>query len=304
MQVFPSRHTGVIVTCYVSRRAIDLIHLLKGTLDVAGAGRDEPGATSDRYRPGYELVAEQVLNYIAQENLLPGDRLPTEQGLAEILGATRNVTREAVKVLAAIGRLSVRRGAGIFVASLPGIMADDQLAHFQPTSMEHVLMLLDYREVIESETTRRAATLSTPIEVRAIRESAQSSLAAGRAGDAEEFARTDALFHDAISVGAHNVFLRASVASFRHLVSQSDALLFHGDVPGSLEVAGGQHLAIAEAVASGDPDVAAQLMIDHISTTRHQFERKIRDRLFHLPGWPGNSATPTPQPQEPPASAS
>lgn len=60
-------------------------------------------ATSHPYRPGYELVAEQLLNYIAQENLRPGDRLPTEQGLAQILGASRNVTREAVKVLAAIG---------------------------------------------------------------------------------------------------------------------------------------------------------------------------------------------------------
>jgi DNA-binding FadR family transcriptional regulator len=275
----------------------------------ANAGGEGTGATSDRYRPGYELVAEQLLNYIAQENLLPGDRLPTEQGLAEILGATRNVTREAVKVLAAIGRLSVRRGAGIFVASLPSIMADDQLVHFQPTRMEHVLMLLDYRRVIESETTRRAATLSTPIEVRAIRESAQSSLAAGSAGDSEEFSRTDALFHDAISVGSHNVFLRASVANFRRLVSQTDVLLFHGDVPGSLEVAGNQHLAIAEAVASGDPDLAAQLMIDHIDTTQHQFERKIRDRLFHLSDRPGTAAAPTPpaaaqQPQDPPASAS
>jgi hypothetical protein len=69
-------------------------------------------------------------------------------------------------------------------------------------------------------------------------------------------------------------------------------------------VAGNQHLAIAEAVASGDPDIAAQLMIDHIDTTRHQFEHKIRDRLFHLPGWAGTAAAPTPpaaapQPQPP-----
>jgi DNA-binding FadR family transcriptional regulator len=240
------------------------------------------------------LVAEQLLEYIAREKLLPGDRLPTEQGLAEILGATRNVTREAVKVLAAIGRLSVRRGAGIFVASSPGILAEDQLAHFQPTSLEHVLMLLDYRRVIESETTRRAATLSTPIEVRSIRECAEESLAAGRTNDAHAFTRTDAAFHDAISVGSHNVFLRASVANFRRLVAQSDTLLFHGDAPGSLEVAGQQHLAIAEAIASGDPDLAAQLMLDHINTTQQQFERKIRDRLFHRPERPA-AVTPADQ---------
>ena len=60
----------------------------------------ESGAVAGRYRPGYELVAERILQYIAQENLKPGVRLPTEEGLAEILGTTRNVTREAVKVLA------------------------------------------------------------------------------------------------------------------------------------------------------------------------------------------------------------
>jgi DNA-binding FadR family transcriptional regulator len=250
-----------------------------GTANAESGGSDD---ASDRYRPGYELVAERLLNYIAEQNLLPGDRLPTEQGLAEILGATRNVTREAVKVLAAIGRLSVRKGAGIFVSASPGALADDQLAHFQPTSMEHLLMLLDYRRLIESETARRAATLATPIEVRAMRESAEASLEAGKAGDAEAFARADALFHDSVSVAAHNVFLRSSVANIRRLISQSDVLLFHGDVPGSLEVAGTQHLGILEAIAGGEVDAAAELMTAHIDTTQQQFERKIRDRLFNL----------------------
>ena len=30
------------------------------------------------YRPGYELVAEQILELIAQSHLHPGDRMPTE----------------------------------------------------------------------------------------------------------------------------------------------------------------------------------------------------------------------------------
>ncbi|WP_218825456.1 FadR/GntR family transcriptional regulator [Streptosporangium subroseum] len=257
----------------------------------AAPGGGDDGA--DRYRPGYELVAEQLLNYIAERNLRPGDRLPTEKGLAEVLGATRNVTREAVKVLAAIGRLSVRKGAGIFVAGSTGGPADDQLAHFQPTNMEHVLMLLDYRRLIESETTRRAATMAAPIEVRAIRAGADSSLAAGRAADAEAFAHADAEFHDSIGVAAHNVFLRASLANIRRFAFQSDALLFHGGVPGSLEVAGAQHLAIAEAIAAGEVDRAAELMIAHIDTTQNQFERKIRDRVFTLADHPaGASAMP------------
>ncbi|MFJ6983799.1 MULTISPECIES: FadR/GntR family transcriptional regulator [unclassified Streptomyces] len=257
----------------------------------ADAGADD-GARP--YRPGYELVAEQLLNHIAEQNLRPGDRLPTEAGLAEILGASRNVTREAVKVLAAIGRLSVRRGAGIFVAEATGGLVDDQLAHFRPTSMEDVLMLLDYRSVIESETARRAASLATPIEVRTIREGARTSLTAATEHDGHAFARADEAFHDAVGAASHNVFLRSSVAGVRRLASQSDVLLFHGDAPGSLEVAARQHLAIAEAVAAGEADLAAQLMVDHIATTQSQFERKIRDRLFNLGDRPAPDADPRP----------
>ncbi|MFI6098091.1 FadR/GntR family transcriptional regulator [Lentzea sp. NPDC051213] len=240
-------------------------------------------SADDRYRPGYEVVAEQLLAYIAEHDLRPGDRLPTEKGLAEELGTTRNVTREAVKVLAAIGRLTVRKGAGIFVASVAN-PADEQLVHYQPTDMEHVLMLLDYRRLIEGETARRASELATPVQVRAIRGHADQSGVAARAGDASGFAAADAAFHDAVSEAARNVFLQSGVTNARRFAGQSDVLLFHGDVPGSLEAAAAQHIAIAEAIAGGDPDRAAVLMTEHVDTTRHQFERRIRDRVFNLPG--------------------
>jgi DNA-binding FadR family transcriptional regulator len=252
---------------------------VSGERAVPSRGAEE---TASPYRPGYELVAEQLLTYIAEQNLMPGDRLPTEQGLAQILGATRNVTREAIKVLAAIGRLTVRRGAGIFVAASPGALNDDRLAHFQPTSMEHVMMLIDYRHLIESDTAGKAATLATPLEVRAIGESATKSLAAGVEGDVQDFAATDELFHDSVGIAAHNVFLRSSITTIRRLMSQTDILLFHGDVPGSLEAAGRQHIAIAEAIASGNAQKATELMQAHIDTTRQQVERRIRDRLFSL----------------------
>jgi DNA-binding FadR family transcriptional regulator len=235
----------------------------------------------NRYRPGYEVVAERLLQYIAEQNLRPGDRLPTEQGMADQFGTTRNQMREAVKVLAAIGRLSVRRGAGIFVTSSGGTLADEELAHFQPTDMAHVLMLLDFRRLIEAETSRRAASLATPIQVRAIRESAQESLDVGAAMDVQGFARADTLFHDAVAIAADNVFLQSNVVNIRRFAAQTDTLLFHGDVPGSLEVAGHQHVAIAEAISAGDSERAAELMTAHIDTTQHQFERKIRNRLFH-----------------------
>lgn len=241
---------------------------------------DEQSQPSTAYRPGYELVAEQLLQYIVDEGLRPGDRLPTEQGLADVLDTTRNVAREAVKVLSAIGRLTVRRGAGIFVAEAPGPLGHSELVNFQPTDMEHVLMLIDYREFVESETARRAATSATPVQVRAIRDAATASVDAGVALDVDGFAQADADFHTAVAAAAGNLFLSASVANTRRFASQSDVLLFHGDAAGSLSAAGAQHAEIAEAIAEGESDRAAALMIAHIETTREQFERRIRNRLF------------------------
>lgn len=233
------------------------------------------------YRPGYEVVAEQLLGYIAEQGLRPGDRLPTEKGLAEILGTGRSVTREAIKVLAALGRVAVRKGAGIYVAVPSNADADNQVGYFQPTDLTHVAMLFDHRRLIEAESARLAATLARPPQVRVIRAAAEASVEA--CADHAAFRQVDRLFHDAVAEASANVFLQAAVTSLRDFKEQSDRLLFAGGLPGSLEVAAEQHVHIAEAIAAGDPDKARTAMIQHIDTTQSQFEQRIRDRLKAAP---------------------
>jgi GntR family transcriptional repressor for pyruvate dehydrogenase complex len=232
---------------------------------------------TNAYRPGYEMVAEQLLAYIAEQGLRPGDRLPTEKGLAEILGTGRSVTREAIKVLAAVGRVAVRKGAGIYVSVPSNPQADNQVGYFQPTDLAHVAMLFDHRRLIEAEAARVAAALARPAQVRAIREAADASVRAQH--DHESFRQHDRVFHDAVAEASGNVFLQAAVTSLRDFKEQSDRLLFAGGLPGSLEVAAQQHVHIAEAIAAGDPDKARTAAIQHIDTTQAQFEQRIRDRL-------------------------
>jgi GntR family transcriptional repressor for pyruvate dehydrogenase complex len=236
---------------------------------------------SQGYRPGYEVVAERLLAYITEQGLRPGDRLPTEKGLAEILGTGRSVTREAIKVLAAVGRVAVRKGAGIYVSVPSNPEADSQVGYFQPTDLAHVAMLFDHRRLIEAESARLAATLARPAQVRAIRDAAEASVAAHQ--DHALFRQQDRLFHDAVSEASGNVFLQAAVTSLRDFKEQSDRLLFAGGLPGSLEVAAQQHVHIAEAIAAGDPDKAGTAMSQHIDTTQSQFEQRIRERLKAAP---------------------
>jgi len=120
--------------------------------------------------------------------------------------------------------------------------------------------------------------------VKAIRDAASRSEVAATNDDVHSFGEADEAFHSAIGIAAGNVFLQASIANTRRFAAQSDVLLFHGDAPGSLVVAAAQHVEIGRAIAAGDSDQAAALMTEHIDTTRHQFERRIRSRLFSLPG--------------------
>ena len=66
---------------------------------------DEEAAPPAPYRPGYEVVAEQILHLIAELDLRPGDRMPTEVELAARMGTSRTVVREAGEILSAIGRV-------------------------------------------------------------------------------------------------------------------------------------------------------------------------------------------------------
>jgi len=59
---------------------------------------------------------EILTGYLLSGELKPGDRLPTENELAQKLGVGRNSVREAIKMLSAIGVIETIRGSGIYIA--------------------------------------------------------------------------------------------------------------------------------------------------------------------------------------------
>ena len=58
----------------------------------------------------YENVALQIQAVIAEGNLHPGDKLPSERELSEIFGVSRSCIREATKSLSSTGLLRVIHG--------------------------------------------------------------------------------------------------------------------------------------------------------------------------------------------------
>ncbi|WP_329371438.1 FCD domain-containing protein [Streptomyces sp. NBC_00669] len=244
--------------------------------------RSRPASGAGGYRPGYEIAAERILEYIVKEQLAPGTRLPTEKDLADAVEMSRTVVREAVKILSAVGRLSVQKGRGIYVAEPEGARWQESFSKFLPADLRQVDEMFEFRRHVETATAGLAAQRATPAQVKAIREAASRSMEAATEGDIEVFNQADEVFHAAVGAAATNTFFAATVDSVQRLQRQVSVIGLAGAAGGSLVVAAEQHQAIGVAIASGDDERAASLMAAHIDMTVSQFQREIRKRL--LPG--------------------
>ncbi|MBO0916524.1 FadR family transcriptional regulator [Streptomyces laculatispora] len=240
-----------------------------------------PGTQAEAgYRPGYEVAAERILEYIVQKGLEPGARLPTEKDLASVLDLSRTVVREAVKILSALGRLSVEKGRGIFVSEPKNQLWTDTFSRFLPTDPARVGELFEFRRYAETQTSRLAAAHANPVQLRAIRESAQQSAEAAQRHDHEAFTQADEAFHKAIGDATGNAFFSGLVDAIQRLQRQVTIVALAGGAAGPLVTAAEQHREIAEAIAAGEQEQAAVLMNRHIDTTNQQVQREIRHRLF------------------------
>ncbi|MFZ5856852.1 MAG: FadR/GntR family transcriptional regulator [Chloroflexota bacterium] len=66
----------------------------------------------------YKAVCDHIKQYIIENNLKPGDPLPSEGQLADDLGVGRGSVREAVKSLQSLGIVDVQHGTGLSVREL------------------------------------------------------------------------------------------------------------------------------------------------------------------------------------------
>ncbi|GAB1818842.1 FadR/GntR family transcriptional regulator [Herbidospora sp. RD11066] len=233
------------------------------------------------YRPGYEVAAEQVLELIGQSGLRPGDRMPTEMELAQRLGTSRTVVREAVKILSALGRVRAQKGRGLYVADDEGMLgAGRWTPFFLPADLDHVYMLFEFRRAQEMETSRLAARRATPVELHEIERAAGLCRQGFDTGRADLFNEGDDAFHAAVATASHNMFLQVAVGEARRLQAQSSLIGLRGSIGGHAAKAVEEHEAIHRAIRVGDADAAAEAAAAHIDNTLEDYRREIQQRLF------------------------
>ena len=71
-------------------------------------------------------VFDGILNYISENSLIPGSKLPSEGELAEILNVSRTSLREGIRMLEGAGFITTKHGDGMYVTEYDGSMLIDR----------------------------------------------------------------------------------------------------------------------------------------------------------------------------------
>ncbi|MDT0318641.1 FadR/GntR family transcriptional regulator [Streptomyces millisiae] len=204
-------------------------------------------------------VSRRLIDYLMSGEVQPGERIPSERQLTELLGVNRPTVREAIKSLGFLGLVEIRQSSGTY------FRGPDSDVLYRLFELGLVLGergaedLLRARAELEVVVAGLAATERDEAGVELLRE----RLAAMRDAPDAEFAEADTAFHAAIADVCGNVVLRDMLKGIRAMIQRG---WIHRTVPTrSRRVAYDDHVPIFEAIERADEAAARQAMADHMA---------------------------------------
>jgi DNA-binding GntR family transcriptional regulator len=201
--------------------------------------------------PLRESVQAAILDMIVNRELRPGQHL-VENELAMLLGVSRQPVREALQSLKNDGWVELRPGHGAFVHA--------------PTA-EEADQLLTVRRLLESESAALAARYADEAGVRRLRDIYQRGIDALAADDVDTVVSCNAELHAEVTRLSGNAVLIELASTVAQRVRWLHAPVARSRGMRSWD----EHLALIDAIASGDAERAGRIMAEHTEHTRHSY---------------------------------
>ena len=205
-------------------------------------------------------IADRLQELITSQELQPGDRLPPDRQLAEMLNVSRPTVREALRLLQQWGLVNVKPGSGTYVTRMgtgPVIQTIGRFFSVRDGSFEDMMQV---RDLLEPGTAAAAAVHATPESIEALRQRVDAVEQAFQSGDPRQLALADSRFHIEMANASGNQLLAALTAGISHLVrkwtEKTSATVLAEDVNKS-------HRVILQAIVDRDPDRAREACMAH-----------------------------------------
>ena len=207
-------------------------------------------------------VEEELMNYILNEPVKIGEKIPNEFELAEMFGVGRSTIREAVKGLVTKGVLEVRRGAGTYVLSTHTLEEDPLGLARLGDKYKLALELLDVRMMLEPEIAAMACKHITPEEKEQLEQlcdEVEELYLSGR-----NHAKKDVEFHTCIARCRRNRVVEVMIPIINTAVLKE-----------TLET----HRAITNSIIKGDSFGAKYAMNMHLTYNRQRIMQMYEEHL-------------------------
>jgi GntR family transcriptional repressor for pyruvate dehydrogenase complex len=217
-----------------------------------------------------EWIYEQLLGQIATGRLARGDRLPSENALAQLFSVSRPTVRNALVRLQADGIVRSRKGSGNYVAETPS----PHILSLKPGTgnISDMLLGVEFRIAIEGDAAALAAMRRTDVELAELNEIIERQ---ERLSDAPlaEVHDADIAFHTVIADAARNRLFSEAIRRLYGSVMNS-WLLWHraaNDEYGQIwRSVLEEHRAVHEAIRLADADAARLAMRHHLTKGRQR----------------------------------
>ncbi|HSE72047.1 MAG TPA: FCD domain-containing protein [Nocardioidaceae bacterium] len=205
----------------------------------------------------YEQVARQISDWVAENGLRVGDRLPPERELASRLGVSRATVSQALVAMEVVGMVSVRHGDGaVLLDSTGGTKVVTALRRHAQRLPE----IIEARDALETKLAFLAATRRTEADLAAIDaalEEMERDIDAGGRG-----VEGDERFHAAVTAAGHSGLLAQLMGEISELIKETR--LESLSQPQRPRASLASHRTIADAIRRGDGEAAATAMHAHV----------------------------------------
>jgi len=226
----------------------------------------EPIETTERL---YVRVARRISKLIESGNVKPGDKLPSERDLADMLNVSRPSIREALIALEVSGVIEVRIGSGIYVCKDQSVpVTDEGVGPFE---------ILEMRLLVEPAACALAAERITNEQLARLQ---QIYIELERTNGTQQMEAFDEQFHKLIGEATENTAIDKTISWLWVIRGHSQLsrgyhrLIVEEGVYPRLD----EHKKILDALMSHDPAAAKSAMRKHLITATSSAAQHFTDQ--------------------------
>lgn len=223
-------------------------------------------------------LAQRIRQYIAERDIQPGMRLPSERELAEQLAVSRGAIREALRELQIIGIVEKQPRSGTFIRSLSPAAALS--FDWDEVDAESVRQIFEMRMLIEPRCAALAAARATAEEVQALHQALSEMQRAIEDEAIDVFQASDKRMHYVITQATGNQYLIQLLEAMTNALEQSVRISLH--IPGQMARALAGHQQIVTAIENRHSEWAAAAMETHLRDAWHYISAQVNTSSLEL----------------------